>query len=79
MELGLLMAEKAGSLHPHHNLSSSAKAGDPCGGRIMAGGARALDLRQRGDDNGEPARMGAMLQHHHVTLPFMGRVSNPNR
>jgi len=39
--------------------SSSAKAGDPCGVTIMAGGARALDLRLRGDDNREVARMDA--------------------
>jgi hypothetical protein len=63
--------------------SSSAKAGDPYGGEIMAGGNRALDLRppffKCGDDNGEVARMSAMHPHHNVILPFMGRISNPNR
>jgi hypothetical protein len=59
--------------------SSSAKAGDPYGGEIMAGGNRALDLRLRGDDNREVARMSAMHPHHNVILPFMGRISNPNR
>jgi hypothetical protein len=59
--------------------SSSAKAGDPCDAKAWKGGNRALDLRLRGDDNGEVARMSAMHPHHNVILPFMGRISNPNR
>ena len=70
---------RAGSLYPHHRSSSSAKAGDPCNARAWKGGDRALDLRLRGDDNREVARMGALYPHHNVTLPFMGRVSTPNR
>jgi hypothetical protein len=38
----------------------------------MADSARMLDLRLRGDDNGDVARMDAMYQHHRVILPFMG-------
>ncbi len=33
------------AMHPYHKSSSSAKAGDPYGGEIMADGNRALDLR----------------------------------
>jgi hypothetical protein len=53
--------------------SSSAKAGDPYGGEIMVGGNRALDLRLRGDDNGEVARMSAMHPHHNVILQPLHR------
>jgi hypothetical protein len=68
------MAEKAGPLHPHHNLSSSAKAGDPCRGTIMAGGARALDLRLRGDDEAlhTPHRIACAIR-----LPRKGGVCVP--
>ena len=72
------MAE-IGWLHPYHRSSSSAKAGDPCDIMAWKGGDRALDLRLRGDDSGEGAWMGALYPHHNVTLPFMGRVSTPNR
>ncbi len=44
---------RAGSLYPHHRSSSSAKAGDPYDIRAWKGGDRVLDLRLRGDDNGE--------------------------
>jgi len=60
---------RAGSLYPHHRSSSSAKAGDPYDIRARKGGARMLDLRLRGDDRGVVAWMGAMYQHHNVTLP----------